>query len=140
MISEKPRSDAGVTDVGSDDQELYQPDGTGLDEQKYLQYLTKLLDARRYVDEFFFNKFGFPAYPCLDILLIGAGADGRVSIETIVGNLSLAPSTAERHLDLMRNCNLVASAGNGYQLTAAANELLFEFIDNKLSASFKIAD
>ncbi len=140
MISDNSNTGSGSTGDDSNRKELDQPAGSRLNDQEHHQYLTKLLEARRYIDEFFFNKFGFPAYPYLDILLIGSGANDRIDMETITGSLSLAPSTAKRHLDLMLKCELVTVSDNGFMLTASARELLIEFVENELSTSFMIAD
>lgn len=140
MISDNSNDIPGPTGDDSDRKEFDQPASSGLNDQERHQYLMKVLEARRYIDEFFFNKFGFPAYPCLDILLIGSGANDRIDMETIASSLSLAPSTAKRHLDLMLNCDLVTVSDNGYMLTASARELLTEFVEKELSTSFMIAD
>ncbi len=140
MTTYKSSDVSGITSDDSGNKAFDQPTSSGMNDHEYHRYLTRLLEARRYIDDFFFNKFGFPAYPYLDILLIGSGANDKIDIETIVRRLMLAPSTTKRHLDMMLECNLVTSSENGYLLTASAKELLIEFVENKISAYFIIAD
>ncbi|MEP3226759.1 MAG: hypothetical protein ABJO01_12350 [Parasphingorhabdus sp.] len=132
-----PSGDPGANSAFFEPEQTVRSD---MDDQQYSRFLTSLLDARRYVDEFFYNKYGFPAYPYLDILLMGSNTDDKIAIETISDRLSLTSSTTKRHLDLMQSCDLLAPSDTGYLLTDSAKQLLVDFIESKLSVSFTVAD